>query len=335
MSWPQRSPQRGHEAERRLHGASPSLRDDQAPARPSRPSETTFASTSSTGSESRPPSFRSEASSFEETPGRGGRDASAKAGSSRRDLEALRPAPPSHHFSPYPPRPPIIGRADRSGETRPLPLGEPGDHHQSIATSSHPGRPRAYSDLGAPDADHSLHYTAREAPRDVYENHQRSLHQSQRISPPNLSRAREPPSYSAAPTGPERYTPSSDAFYPNLRHGTSNQDARYSPPRSSFAGPRAGPQVGPIMPPKPAQASSQYAVRISHTNSPICSNCQTTATPLWRRDGRGGLLCKCPHRVADTHQLLCLPLIFLALTSLKGNACGLFARVKGRSRPVR
>ncbi|PWN87337.1 glucocorticoid receptor-like (DNA-binding domain), partial [Acaromyces ingoldii] len=38
-----------------------------------------------------------------------------------------------------------------------------------------------------------------------------------------------------------------------------------------------------------------------------CSNCQTTATPLWRRDGKGGLLC---------------------------NACGLFVKVKGRPRPV-
>lgn len=39
---------------------------------------------------------------------------------------------------------------------------------------------------------------------------------------------------------------------------------------------------------------------------PICSNCSTRTTPLWRRDGHGGLLC---------------------------NACGLFAKVKGRPRP--
>ncbi|PWN24239.1 glucocorticoid receptor-like (DNA-binding domain), partial [Microstroma glucosiphilum] len=37
-----------------------------------------------------------------------------------------------------------------------------------------------------------------------------------------------------------------------------------------------------------------------------CSNCSTRTTPLWRRDGHGGLLC---------------------------NACGLFAKVKGRPRP--
>ncbi|CAO1626577.1 unnamed protein product [Sympodiomycopsis kandeliae] len=44
----------------------------------------------------------------------------------------------------------------------------------------------------------------------------------------------------------------------------------------------------------------------SQDEGPICSNCSTRTTPLWRRDGRGGLLC---------------------------NACGLFAKVKGRPRP--
>lgn len=41
-------------------------------------------------------------------------------------------------------------------------------------------------------------------------------------------------------------------------------------------------------------------------SSPVCSNCATQTTPLWRRDGKGGLLC---------------------------NACGLFAKIKGRPRP--
>lgn len=44
----------------------------------------------------------------------------------------------------------------------------------------------------------------------------------------------------------------------------------------------------------------------SQDEGPVCSNCATRTTPLWRRDGRGGLLC---------------------------NACGLFAKVKGRPRP--
>lgn len=65
-----------------------------------------------------------------------------------------------------------------------------------------------------------------------------------------------------------------------------------------------------------ASSSSSSTVpkkpHLQHQNShqestPICCNCQTTQTPLWRRDGKGGLLC---------------------------NACGLFVKVKGRPRPV-
>jgi len=39
----------------------------------------------------------------------------------------------------------------------------------------------------------------------------------------------------------------------------------------------------------------------------ICSNCQTTSTPLWRRDGKGGLCC---------------------------NSCQLWAKTKGYPRPM-
>lgn len=42
-------------------------------------------------------------------------------------------------------------------------------------------------------------------------------------------------------------------------------------------------------------------------SGPTCSNCSTSTTPLWRRDGKGGLLC---------------------------NACGLFVKIKGRDRPT-
>lgn len=54
-------------------------------------------------------------------------------------------------------------------------------------------------------------------------------------------------------------------------------------------------------------ASRKGGDSLKNQETPICCNCQTTQTPLWRRDGKGGLLC---------------------------NACGLFVKVKGRPRPV-
>lgn len=88
---------------------------------------------------------------------------------------------------------------------------------------------------------------------------------------------------------------------------TSTPSSSTSSPSSLMSAAKPNGSANGTAPTTTASASNNTTNGGSSSNSPVCKNCLTLTTPLWRRDENGAVLC---------------------------NACGLFLKLHGRPRPI-
>lgn len=138
---------------------------------------------------------------------------------------------------------------------------------------------RALSSSQAPQSTHPSKRRSSQTKAAVNAALSRSSHefsQDRRVEAPPGARfpaRRSPPSFQHEPSAPNVSSPS-----------LKSDDVNASPSRTERSNDLQTDETASAT----ASASSFKSASIT---SPVCSNCQTTQTPLWRRDGKGGLMC--------------------------------------------